>query len=255
MNNNALESILNEFSPISLKEMDSVKLMNRTDTKYFFHSFRLIDILTQIKLKYRILTVEKKRIASYKTLYFDTKDFSCYSAHHNGKLNRHKVRIRQYVDSGLFFLEQKRKDNKGRTIKKRIRTDKINLTLLDNEKNFINDTTFLDAEELNSVLFNEFERITLVDSINKERITIDFNLKFYNNENSIKTLENIVIIEIKKDVDFSHSIMKEIMRKERIFPSGFSKYCTGIICLYDNIKYNRFKHRFSQINKINYATP
>lgn len=29
------------FDPISLGEMDKVKLMNRTDTKYWFHADRL----------------------------------------------------------------------------------------------------------------------------------------------------------------------------------------------------------------------
>ena len=38
-----IHNILNNYKPISLEEMDSVKLMDRTDTKFTFH----INHLTQ----------------------------------------------------------------------------------------------------------------------------------------------------------------------------------------------------------------
>ena len=40
------------------------------------------------------------------------------------RVNRHKIRFREYVDSGLVFLEVKCKNNKGKTIKKRGRPKK-----------------------------------------------------------------------------------------------------------------------------------
>ena len=43
-----------------------------------------------------------------------------------------------------------------------------------------------------------FDRITLVDKISIERVTIDLNLKFSNNMNS-GSFEQIVVAEIKKE--------------------------------------------------------
>jgi hypothetical protein len=67
-----LNDILNEFETISLKEMDSVALMDRTDTKFVFRVDQLPDFLEQIKNDYRILDVKGNRISRYESLYFDT---------------------------------------------------------------------------------------------------------------------------------------------------------------------------------------
>jgi hypothetical protein len=98
---------LHLFEGISLSEMDSVKLMNRTDTKFVFKRTLLSDLLVELKSKYRVLSIEGHLISSYKTLYFDTKDFRLYQDHHNKKGIRFKVWIRNYVESKLFFLEIK----------------------------------------------------------------------------------------------------------------------------------------------------
>ena len=42
--------------------------------------------------------------------------------HQNKKLNRYKIRQREYLISDISFFEIKFKSNKGRTIKKRIKT-------------------------------------------------------------------------------------------------------------------------------------
>lgn len=41
--------------------MDSVKLMDRTDTKFTFHISQLIEILELVKNDYRVLEIEEKR--------------------------------------------------------------------------------------------------------------------------------------------------------------------------------------------------
>src|ERR1051326_3393647 len=99
--------LIGEFEPISLKEMDNVKLMNRTDTKFLFNIKYLPEILDEVKDHYRILEVEGKRLSRYETLYYDTEEFEMYKAHHQGRLNRFKIRHRTYVESSLGFLEVK----------------------------------------------------------------------------------------------------------------------------------------------------
>jgi hypothetical protein len=100
-------NILNTFSPISLAEMDRVKLMNRIDTKFAFRIGLLENLLDELKSEYKILEINTIRSPKYESLYFDDEKFSFFQDHHNGKTNRFKVRIRKYVESNLLFLEIK----------------------------------------------------------------------------------------------------------------------------------------------------
>ena len=116
---NQIKSLLKKFNSISLEETSSVKLMNRTDTKFVFHTDKLKAVLEKAIEKYRVLEINKIRLPLYRTLYFDTDDSLMYNVHHQGKMNRYKVRHREYVDSGISFFEIKFKSNKGKTVKKR----------------------------------------------------------------------------------------------------------------------------------------
>jgi len=109
--------------------MESVALMNRTDTKFVFRADRLPDFLNSIKSEYRILNINDKRASKYETLYFDTPDFKLYKEHHRGKASMYKVRHRIYVDSQLHYFEIKFKNNKGRTIKNRIKRNELSQTI------------------------------------------------------------------------------------------------------------------------------
>lgn len=91
-----IADILSKFSPIAIAQMDEVKLLNRTDTKYILSVEQLENILPQLTKDYTCLEVENTRMSSYKTLYFDTNERMFYHHHHNGKPNRYKVRMRQY---------------------------------------------------------------------------------------------------------------------------------------------------------------
>ena len=104
--------------------------------------------------------------------------------------------------------------------------------------------------DMSPKITNHFERITLVNNAKTERLTIDIGLSFHN-EVSGKDLamDNLVIIEVKRDGN-TYSPILEILRKLRIHPSGFSKYCIGTALTADGIKRNRFNIRLRKINKI-----
>ena len=151
--------------------MDAVKLMNRTDTKFVFPLTTLIKILPKLVEHYRVLEINGVRLNAYRSLYFDTEDFQFYHQHHNGKTNRNKVRFREYIDSGLSFLEVKRKNNKGETIKKRIKVKKITESLDDSNLDFVN-KVIGSKMPLKPQHWNKFRRITFVNKRRKERLTI-----------------------------------------------------------------------------------
>lgn len=234
---------------IQLKEMDQVKLMNRTDTKYWFHIDRLQDLLQEIKTDYFILEINGESKLPYNTTYFDTENNKMFSDHHRGKLNRYKVRRRAYVSSGISFLEVKFKSNKGRTIKKRIPSEFGNTLITKLEHDFLDDHIPFNTNELQASLINNFSRLTLVNKNFKERCTIDLNLHFEIGDKMI-ALENMVIVEIKAEGKSDNSPLAKALREKRIKSSGFSKYAIGRTLTDAHLKRNAFKAKIRSIEKI-----
>lgn len=243
---------LSDFSPISLSEMDSVKLMDRTDTKFIFHDSKLPFILNEVQNNYRVLEINNSRISPYETLYFDSEDFDFYLRHHNQKLNRYKVRFRKYVNSNLCFFEVKFKSNKDRTLKERIRQEKMGFLLNGKAKNLIENITKLKAEHLFPKLWANYFRITFVSKQLDERLTIDFNLTF-KNETSEKKINNLVIAEVKQEKISFKSPFIRFMYKHHVRSISISKYCLGVTQLFPSVKMNNFKPKLITINKIIYG--
>lgn len=244
-----VDDILMDFEPVTLEEMTSVKLMNRTDTKFITTLPQLCRLLKLASAEYRIQQVNDKRNLPYYTLYYDTPDHSMFLAHQRGRSTRQKVRIRSYVDSGVSFLEVKNKNNKGRTDKQRIRIASI--TLQEAEAfSFLSSHVHYAPECLKGQLENRFHRITLVNRKLTERLTIDTDLCFHNLENNnVCTLHGLVIIELKRDGNM-YSPVREMLRGLHIHPAGFSKYCMGSVLTDSSLKQNRFKPRLCRLERM-----
>lgn len=237
------------LSPIRLEEMSRVKLMNRTDTKFWFHASRLQEILQIIKDDYFVLKIGGQAELPYATTYYDTSGNKMYCAHHNGKLNRYKIRRRSYVISGISFLEIKFKSNKGRTIKKRISTEFGETFFTPKENEFLSQYIPFSCDDLHPSLSNNFTRLTLVNKNFQERCTIDLNLSFKNARKQV-SLDNLVIVEIKSEGNPTNSPLARTLRDQRIKSSGFSKYCVGRTVTDSSLKRNAFKEKIRSIEKI-----
>lgn len=243
-----LNTILAKFKPISLEEMDNVKLMNRMDNKFLIHIEKLYPLIERIESKYQILEIEGRRLFHYQTIYYDTATRQMYYAHHNNRLNRFKIRYREYLDTKTAFLEIKYKTNKDRTIKERIK-QKADLPFINhkNEK-FISKKTGYKLSDLVPSLINRFSRFTLVNTEDKVRITIDMNLSFVNKEDTIN-MSNLVILEVKQEKS-SNSEFLRLLHEFKIYPRSISKYCVGTVLFNKEIKYNRFKKNLLILKKI-----
>ena len=252
--------ILNSYDPITLAEMTSVKLLNRTDTKFVTTATQLRSLLLMAQQQYRVQTVDGKRMANYYTVYYDTPRHDLYMAHHNGCAGRQKLRIRSYVDSRLNFLEVKTKNNHGRTHKERIAFDGFDAMRPDHNLVFdANDayTQFVcqhiccDASLLGQQLENRFRRITLVNRAMTERLTIDTGLVIDNLQTGRHAdLSCLAIIELKRD-GLQPSPVLGMLRQLRIAPMGFSKYAVGTALTNTEVKSNRLKPRLRKIWKMN----
>ena len=260
----AIQDIITAFEPITLAQMESVKLMNRIDTKYAVPRTVLPLILEAAKADYYVQEIDGKRIATYDTMYYDTEDLEMYIRHHDRQLVRQKIRVRQYVDSNLTFLEIKRKNNKGRTSKKRIIVPGFDITadtpsVLKHKRKAdeaVTVSSFIDAKSryewshISPHLWTKFHRITLVNKLKTERLTIDLDLVWDNVvSGEKKTFEDLVIIELKRDGNVP-SKMTHIMLDLRIHPLKISKYCIGTALTTPGIKKNRFKKKIRSNEKL-----
>ncbi len=244
-----MESILSAFDPITLAEMKSVKLMNRTDTKFVTTLPMLKKLLEMAQGDYYAQVIDGERNMLYDTTYFDTTDYAMYQQHQAGHTNRQKIRFRTYVSSNLQFMEIKTKNNHGRTKKKRIEVEDMNLQ--DSVKReFIAEHLHFDVDTLIPHTHNFFRRITLVNHAKTERLTIDTALEFNNLQTNMhREMGDLVIIELKRD-GLVYSPVLEMLRQLRIHPHGFSKYCMGSAMTNNQLFVNRFKPKLRDVERI-----
>ena len=228
--------------------MDDVKLMSRTDTKFAFKANKMPLLLQELMPFYRILAIDGKLIHDYKSLYYDTDNRKFYLDHHNGRVNRNKIRFREYVGSKLTFLEIKLKNNKGKTIKKRMKVDAISKELSEKQQNYI-EKIIGKPINVNPKQWINFSRITFVHKTQKERLTMDVNLTF-ENENEKGDLKNIVIAEVKQERMSRSSDFMRIAKEMSILPIKISKYCISTLSLNPKLKHNKFKEKLLFINKL-----
>lgn len=222
--------------------METVALMRRTDTKFVVKKEKLEQILSLIHQDYQILEINGKRLMLYNSSYFDTDEFIFYHKHHCQRKVRAKVRVREYVDSGIQFIEVKQKTNKGQTVKTRIETQKDNL--VDKTNQFAQKHLAL-IDTLQESLRNDFKRFTLASKALVERVTIDVDIRF----NEKTWHPNLAIIELKQAQLRRNSPLFQTLKKLSIQPSRISKYCLGMSTEYPQLKTNNFKPIFRNIHK------
>ncbi len=248
-----MREALHNLLPITLEEMDSIKLMNRVDTKYLTDEATLVKVLEDSAAAgYRALVTGGSMVIPYNSIYYDTKGLRMFLDHRNQKLNRQKVRTREYVNSGIAYLEIKRKKNNGRVKKKRIQIPPGEMTDFSTDGDavsFLERQSDFTLSRLSPVLSTEFDRITLVNPSKTERITIDKRLEFNNFRTGKRaSLLDTVIIEIKQD-GRAASQMKGILLDHRVKPVRVSKYCVAVTLTDSSARSGRFKEKVRAIEK------
>ncbi len=244
--------MLPQFDSIGLQQMDAVLLLNRYDLKYQVTEEVLFEVLNSIHHDYFILEINGELYQKYRTTYYDTDDNRLYLAHHNGKLNRLKIRKREYVNSGIAFLELKQKNNKGKTHKLRMPLKNWNDRFSLGELEFLKRNTSFSlhhcAMRMKPKNVNTFRRITLVNKAFTERCTIDLQLTFHSNDRKFR-FKNMAVVELKQGKMNMHTPLYMALKEHRVKPGGFSKYCLGRAILEPDLKQNRFKTKLLGLKK------
>lgn len=246
-----VRSLVEQLPPITLDEMKSIRLMKRTDTKFVTNIETLARLLEMCQGHYFAQRVNDDPISPYTTLYFDDLGrHEMFQRHQAGHRPRTKVRARTYINGGISFLEVKKKDNHGKTRKKRIQVPSIEAVVNDRVgEDFLTEQTGYTWTDIRPTVRNFFNRITLVNYEKTERLTIDFDLRFQNYETGRdETMGRAVIIELKRDGRVPSPILP-LLRELRVHENGFSKYCIGSIITNPNLKVNNFKMKLRDIEK------
>ena len=244
-----IQLILDDYQPVTLEEMESVKLMNRVDTKYIVSAEMLMNILQKLSDDYMALEIASQRIGQYTSTYYDTADLQMFHTHITSRYPRFKVRERTYSQNGLQFLEVKRKKITGRTSKNRLPL--VNKSSFDETENdFVIDHSPFGMVDLQPQLGNQFKRITLVNRDQTERLTLDFDLQFHlSNGVATHVFKNAAIIEVKQNKR-AESVITRMLRNENIRPCGMSKYCVGMLLIHNHLSYKKYKTKFVKFKKI-----
>lgn len=247
-----IEHLARQLPAISLKEMAGIRLMNRMDQKYLTNIGTLKELLVLAQGSYYSQEIDGKRVSPYATTYWDDAEtHAMFRQHETGRKPRQKVRVRTYLSSDITFLEVKKKDNHGKTAKSRVQVPSLQ-SVIDNNAgaDFVKEKTGLNLSQLSPAVGNRFNRITLVNYAKTERLTIDFDIHFYNYATHQRAeMDNIVVIELKRDGRCPSPILP-LLRRLRIKPAGFSKYCIGASVTDPGLRINRFKKRLVKIGKV-----
>lgn len=247
---NNVTRALSQYEPYGLTDLKNANLMNRVDSKFIMPMAWLSGILDQLNTSYRVLDIKGSRISNYKNQYLDTLPMTFYHDHHNGKLNRFKVRQREYMDTKTSFLEVKFKNNQRRTLKTRINTYTDFFQSSDAHK-FIKTSVGIPLTNMHVAQHSGYQRIALANEKTAERLTIDFNLWYSLDEVNKIYLPNTCIAELKQARKTKNSPFYELEEKSQLTPISFSKYCIGCALLHrENIKTNRFKPTLSKLHKL-----
>ena len=250
----AILDALRPMASIQIDEMNAIRLMNRIDTKFVTTVGRLTDVLRDAADRgYRVCEIDGQRILGYQSLYYDTPRLDMYLLHRNGHKVRQKIRVRTYLVSGLTFLEIKRKNNKGRTSKKRMEISRDcfeDIRRCPEAESYLAKHAAYAIGDIAPACTTEFQRITLVNAAKTERLTIDFDLAFANRRTGCSAANpRLVVIELKQDGRIA-SEMKGILLNHRIKAFRISKYCIGTVLTDPQARQGRFKEKIRYIEKL-----
>jgi hypothetical protein len=219
------------------------------DEKFLLAASVLPDVLALCAGGYRVLEVQGARSSRYSTTYYDTADLLLYHEHATGRLPRRKVRVRSYLDSGVTFLEIKRRDNRKRVKKARIEirdglprgADR----LADLPGNLVQG---LSTETLREVVTTSFSRVTLVARTGAERVTIDTQLTFAA-RGAVKVFASAVCVEIKQ-LRHDRSAARDALRRLAHRPVSLSKYCVGVASVVEGAPVNSLKPMLRRLQRL-----
>ncbi len=207
-------------------------LQKRTDTKFVLPRAELPRFWELLGDDYLSLAAAGSCVGDYETLYLDSRTFHCFFEHLRGRRPRYKVRIRNYVDRNLSYIEVKTKTSRDVTEKQRRARSQGSFRIEPEDLVFINEHSPFSAKMLRPNLRTDFRRVSLVGRSECERVTVDLDLTFSTLDRS-RRLSAICIVEVKQPRFSPRSSSFLALRRLGARRVSFSKYCAAAALLCD----------------------
>lgn len=243
-----LRSAALALDPAPLGLLQARQLQRRFDRKYVVPLGDGVGLVESLGGTHGVLLAGVRRLARYRTTYFDTQSRRAFHDHRRGRPRRAKVRTRTYVDRDLTVLEVKQRTGRGTTDKSRRVRDEVAHGLSASERRWLAQHVDWCSEVL-PVAGNDFLRLTLLGIDAVERITMDVEVEFVAGERSI-TLEHLAIVEVKTPTRGQPSAAVDWLRQHGHRPTGFSKYCTGSVLLNRGLPDHAFRGALRLLHRL-----
>jgi hypothetical protein len=235
------------LEPITLAELDDfAALTTRLERKYVLTKNEAEVVSAVLPPEARVLEIGEQRNFRYTSVYFDTPRRDAYRATACSRRRRFKVRTREYVDSGLLFVEVKTRQGRF-TVKDREPCDCAGRLTPAGEARVADslntaDVCGIDTATLAPALRTGFRRTTLYLPESRSRVTIDTDLSFSTPVGASKgrTLEfpELAIVETK--TTGLPSSLDRLLWSLGIRPVRFSKFGTGLAGLHPELPHTKW---------------
>jgi hypothetical protein len=235
---------LRALRPVGLDTLiEHAALMQRVDRKYIAPIDAVRNLVSTMRDTHQVLCIDDRRYTTYRTLYFDTDNFTSARDHIQGRRRRWKVRTRLYVEDELHRVEVKTKDNRGNTVKVMGISDPDDYgALIGNDRDFVasylRDFPQIDVRDLVPAAEVRYKRATLTDLAAGTRVTIDWGLSMHLNSGDVWLDDRFAMVETKGPVALSG--VDKALHELGVRPRKFSKYVAAASTLTDGIPANGF---------------
>ena len=232
--------------PVDLDTLvEHAALMHRVDRKYVAPIDAVADLVAAVSDTHQVLSINDRRYTSYRTLYFDTDNFTSARAHVQRRRRRWKVRTRLYLEDALHRVEVKTKDNRGNTVKVMgvSHPDQYG-ELVGDDRDFValhlSDFPETDVSDLTPVAEVLYTRATLSDLNAGTRVTIDWGLSMQLDGGEVWLDDRFAMVETKGPMALSR--VDKTLHELGVRPRSFSKYVAAVSTLTADIPANGFAH-------------
>lgn len=222
----SLGATLAGFRDASPALLEQRALLRRSDSKFMAPATLVGSIIGGLAGDYAAVRVAGGSVATYLNLYFDTPDLICFHDHRRGRRVRHKIRIRNYPERGLSFLEVKTRLNDIYTEKQRLSVPFGSEALGDREDEFLR-TRCPFAGELRPTLRVDFRRISLIGLATDERVSIDLHIAM-SSEGIGQAFDDLALIEVKQAAPSTRTPIVRALHGVGLRACSVSKYATAI---------------------------
>jgi len=251
----AMTGAVAPLQPISLAEvLAEAALQVRVDRKYLVPIGAFITMTNRLSDRFAVLDIDGRRSFSYESVYFDSPDHRLYRQHVQQRRRRYKVRTRAYLDSGECTFEVKLKGGRSETVKSRMPYglgDRGQLT--PSALEFLSELLRTEygvgaGVDLRSELTTTYRRTTMVDLVDRARLTCDIDLLFYRGERAVRGPAGSVLVESK--TAGRAGAADQVLHHLGIRPIQVSKYCVAAALLNPHLSSNPWHRTLRQFQAI-----